>query len=96
MLLAGDGITRAALSEAGNRHAWARHRRGHAKRRHHARERRPPLHRKAISLSRDHHADLRRTCSRFSLHRWYSVAAGVLYPLFGLLLSPFIAGAAMS
>ena len=75
------------------------HRRRHRERRHHARQGRP----RAASCARDGWP--RHACANIRQNLFFAfvynalgvpIAAGVLYPFFGLLLSPMIAAAAMS
>ena len=100
----GDGRRRhqrrSRPQRSGGRHRHGhRHRRGHAKRGHHARQRRPARHCQSHPTQSRHDAEYpAEPCSSPFVYNALGipVAAGVLYPFFGWLLSPIIAGAAMS
>ena len=98
--MAGDGVNDApALAGGGCRHCHGyRHRRCHGKRRRDASQRRPQRHRARAAYSAATMANIRQNLFFAFIYNAAGVpiAAGVLYPLFGLLLSPIIAAAAMA
>ena len=99
--MAGDGINDApALAQARCRHRDGnRDGRGDGKRRRDAGQGRPARHRaRAAVLSRATMRNIRQNLFFAFVYNALGVpiAAGVLYPAFGLLLSPMIAAAAMS
>jgi hypothetical protein len=88
---------RAERSGSRRRHGH-RPRRGHAKRGHHADKTRPARHRQGYPPKSRDRGNIRQSPSFTFLYNALGIplAAGVLYPFFGLLLSPMFTGAAMS
>ena len=90
-----DGVDVDSGTAAEIGYAFARHRDGERGR--HAGEGRPPGHRAGAAAQPGHAPDIpAEPLLRVRLQRAGAAAAGVLYPAFGLLLSPMVASAAMT